>query len=1033
MKLVEKVLKKPTWSIAFWLLVAWVGLISYNFMPIDLFPDTMPPQITAMTMVRGASAEDVNRRVSSLMDRELQGLTGVTKVVSTSRDEISSVNIQFEFGTDISRAMTDVINAVTRVKSAFPTGTSETQFFRITDANRPIATLALSPSEGSSLDLRAIRLLAANDIKEDLLRLNGIGKVDVFGANDLEVLIRMDLQRLRDYKITPQQVLQSIGATNVSIPGGYLENHGRESLVKTISEAITPEELGLMPIKTTQQGIITLNDVAEVSLAEKTPRSIYRGNSKPAIALNLLKPEGGYAIDGFDSLRTGLPKLQKQYPEITFEITTDQEPIISVNVAGMKDSLFSAVWLTMVVVFLLLKIFSASLIVGISIPLSFLFAFGFLYFTPNTLNMVTLAGLIVAVGMVVDASIVVIENIYRHREEGLDCDTSVVKGAEEVLFSILGGMLTTIVVMIPIMFVGGYVQEVLRPLTMTISATLVGSFIAAITIVPLLAQKLLRDTVNADEKPKKENVLYRATDKLLKITTNFYLSLLGIGLRHRVLAVAFTLLVLAVSARNIMPLVGRELLPKMDTGMATIKVDMPVSASIDLVDETLAKVEKVINESEHVISVSTVVGSEMGQVSFGSGGQLMQQGEIQIRLSTRDKRSETIWQIMEKWRQGLEKIPELSSFSVTEFGATPVATSRAPIDIAISGKNPEILYGLAEELTEKLKVIPGLQDLRLTWTNNKPETHFVTDLELASSLSLTPGVIADHIALAMTGKNVGYIKMQGFNDLPVRAETGLDGKRWELPMEELAIPLPQGDLFLKSIGSSKLVLEPTLVTRENLMETINITGNNVVRPLSAVTSDISEVLKEFSLPRGYDILLAGSLADANEAGERLIKSLALGILMLYTVLYLLFECWWRPLLIMAAIPLSLIGAIWGLVIFDKPMCMPAMMGVILLGGTIVNNAIILIGFIDSAVKSGLERRKALEESVKTRLRPILITTLSTVLGMIPLVFEQAVGLERMSPLGVVAASGLLVGTFLTMVIIPVMYDLAQSFLSKLRS
>ncbi len=287
MNIIQNVIKRPAWSIAFWLLVGSLGVISYHVMPTDLFPDTVAPQIVTMTVVPGASAGDVNRRVTTLIDRELRGLTGIKNVVSTSRDEVSSVNAQFEYGVDMAAAMTDVINAVSRVTRRFPPNTQPSQYFRITDANRPILTLALSPAPDSSLDLKAIRLLAENDIKEELLRLPGVGKVDVFGANVPEVLVRMDIEKLRQFKISPESLLRAIGAQNISLPGGYLDIGGRESLVKTLNEARTPQELSELPIRVQQGGVIRLGDVASVTLDVSTPRSIYHGNGRPAIALNI--------------------------------------------------------------------------------------------------------------------------------------------------------------------------------------------------------------------------------------------------------------------------------------------------------------------------------------------------------------------------------------------------------------------------------------------------------------------------------------------------------------------------------------------------------------------------------------------------------------------------------------------------------------------------------------------------------------------------------------------------------------------------
>lgn len=1030
MKFISAILHHRTWSIAFWLLIAALGILSYSSMPVDLFPDTVPPQVVVMTSVKGASSEDVNRKVTTLIDRELQGLAGVKKVVSTSRDEVSSVNTQFEFGTNISAAMTDVINAVNRVRGRFPQGAQEPQYFRVTDATRPIMTVSISPAKNSSYDLKAIRLLAENDLKEEFLRQPGIGKVDVFGANNPEVLVRFDLEQLRIFKLKPAAILQKIGAQNVSIPGGYYEHGGRESLVKTLNEAYNPRQLQEMPVVVRNGAIIRLSDVASVSLTIQKRRSIYHGNGEPAIALNLLKPEGGFAVNGLYHGKKLIEKLRQDFPELKFSITTDQEPIISINVAGMKGALFSAVWMTMLIVFLFLIEIRTSLVIGISIPLSFLTAFAFLYFTPFTINMVTLSGLIIAVGMVVDASIVVVENVFRHLKDGESNLETVAHATEEVVFSIWGGMLTTIIVMIPIMYVGGYPQQVLRPLTMTISATLVGSFLAAMTIVPIL---LLHFFKGHRPEQNGKGIMSRLNTKiegLLTFVGDIYLNLLRLAQKARVLVLLAVFILLLLTVRMVIPMIGRELMPRMDTGQIIIKADLPASMTANEVEETINDVEKIINANQHVISISTVAGSEQGQVSFGAGGQLLQQLEIQVRLTTRDKRNETIWDINRVWREEFSKIPELVSFSVTEFGATPMSTTRAPIDVIISGRDPEILHNLAEKVDAELRQIKGLRDLRFSWSRSKPETHFLPNLEFTNRFNINPVEIGELLGLTFTGRIPTYLKLNGFVDIPVRAELGRKGERWKDPLSQMVLLQDDGELYLHALGKSIPVIKPTLITRENLNQTIDILGINSVLPLSTVATEVQKKVANLPMPEGYKAEVGGSTSDMAETAARLAKALVIGIIMLYVLLFLLFECWWRPFLVMAAIPLSLIGAFWGLLILDKPMCMPAMMGIILLGGTIVNNAIILIDFIDNAQKAGLNRQNALEKSVRIRLRPILITTMSTIVGLLPLTFEQAVGLERMSPLGVVASFGLLAGTIMTMVIIPLAYDLISDLKNR---
>lgn len=1035
MNFVAQILKRRSWSVALWLIVSALGVLSYNNMPTDLFPDTVPPQIVVMTVVRGASAQDVNRQVTTLIDRELKGLTGVVKVDSTSKDEISSVNAQFTYGTDIGEAMTDVINAVNRVEGRLPSSSASPQFFRVTDANRPIMTLSVNPKVDALIDLKATRLLVENDIKEEILRLPGVGRVDVFGANDPEILVRMDLNKLREHRLSPAQVLRAIGTQNVSIPTGYLESEGRESLVKVISEARAPEDLGRLPVAWVDNGIIRVEDVAEVALTIAEPRSLYHGNAKPAIAMNILKPEGGFAVEGIESVRGLLPELEARYSELEFAITTDQEPIISINIEGMKAALFSAIWMTMLIVFLFLGEWRTSVIIGVSIPLAFLSAFAFLYFTSFTVNMVTLSALIISVGMVVDASIVVVENVFRHLRLHGRNEQSVINGTTEVIFSVWGGMLTTVSVMVPIMFVGGYPQQVLRPLTMTITATLIGSFVAAITIVPILLKKLLvvTDVKQESLTCNEPNRFERIIEQTLNSVSSFYLSLLHIGLKARVLTIALSFVLLLISTATIMPLIGRELMPRMDTGQIIIKADMAPSASATEVAKAVATIEKIINANEHVLSISTVAGAEPGQVSFGAGGQLLQQFEIQVRLTTRDQRTETIWDITNQWRQAFAKIPEFTSFSVTEFGATPMATTKAPIDVLLTGRDPAILYDLAEKFEAKMRTVKGLDDIRLNWSYSKPETHFEPDLDFLPQYHLSPADLGDLLAVTLSGRRVSALKMDGFIDLPIRAELGVDGKKWTENILQLPISDAQKEIYLESLGNHKPVLVPTLVTRENLSQSISILGINSGLPLSAVADDVQKIIDVTELPAGYNAQLSGSMADMAEVGVRMAGALIIGLITLYIVLYVLFECWWRPVLVMGAIPLSLIGALWGMVIFDKPMCMPAMMGIILLGGTIVNNAIILIDFIDTRLNEGLVRRQALEEAISTRLRPVLITTFSTVIGLMPLTFERAVGLERMSPLGVVASLGLLAGTIMTMVMIPIAYDLLADIGSRFSS
>ena len=1021
------VIRKPIYSIVFWLLVVILGLMGFTGVPRDLFPDTVSPQVAVVTVLRGASAEDVNRLVTTPLDREIKGITGLKKVTGTSKDEISSINAEFDFDKSLGEAVNDVLTAVSRARRQFPAGVEEPQLFRITEANRPLLTLSVRAKDPSRHDLISVRQVVENDLKEEILRLPGVGRVDVFGAHEAEVAIRFDHHRLREYDLQPEVLLAVIGAANVSVPGGYQETGQGEALVRTLSEAVTPEQLAQMPIRVAKGGILRLGDVASVSLSMKTPRSIYHGDGEPAIAMNVLKPEGGNSLKGILALKEHLPRLQERFPHLVFAVTTDQQPIIDKNFAGMTDSLFSAVWLTMLIVFVMLLEWRTSLIIGVSIPLSFLTTFAYLYFSGYTLNMVTLSGLIIAVGMVVDASIVVVENVFRRIQTGEAGSTAVSSGTSEVLFSIFGGMLTTVVVLIPLMFTGGYVQRTMRPLSITISTTLIGSFLAAVTIVPLL-MKWFFDTTGARgaAAPTRFQKLMRPVELVVNWCLNScseaYLLLLRLALKARFLVLVVCVVAFGFTVKTAMPIVGMELMPRMDTGLLTIRLDLPPRLSYQDCQRVLGQVETVLTREPSVLNISSVMGAEPGQVSFGAGGQLLQQADIQVRLTTRDVRAKTIWNIMEAWRMEMARIPEILSTSVTEYGATPVSTTRAAIDVVLKGRDPRVLSQLGDDVMRKMSGISGLRDLRRQWTLSKPEMVFRPNLAVAAQLGLSPKRLGDFLQVVFSGRIVSKLKLEGFLDLPIRSDLGLNGEVWRKPLERLFLQMPGMDTDLGNLGTFEKTQAVTMLTRENLEQTLDILGINADRPVSAVAEDVTKLLGDYPFPVGYGASLSGTSADMAEAGARRGVALKQGLIFLFLVLLLMFETLWHPLIVLASIPLALIWGMWGLVIFDKPMCLPALSGFILLGGTIVNNAIILLDFIEQARLQGVEKRQALFDSVRIRLRPILITTGSTVLGLLPLTFEQALGLERLSPLGVVASCGLTGGTLMTLVIIPVLYD-----------
>lgn len=1022
MNLSDFSIKSPYAIIAVSLLIAALGAFAFFRTPTDLFPDTVPPQVVVVTVWPGADADDLADKVTQVIEKELNTLSGLKRVISTSRDEVSSISAEFYYSKDLGEAVLDVQNAVSRIGASLPSGILQPRIYRISDATRPLLTLSLTPKPASMKDLLQIRLLADNQIEDELLNTSGVADVDVFGSHKPEIKVSVSRERLTANDLKLSDILAALTRHNVSEPAGTVYSPSREYLLKVSGEFSTLDDIRQIPIRYNEGGVLRLRNVAEVKLSEAEQRSIYHGNGKPAIAMNVLRPEKGATVEAIKNIKDKLSILRAKYPDIEFAITDDQQPIIDLNVSGMRSSLIQAILLTIAVIFLFLADIRAALVVSVSIPMAFLASLVVLWFSPYTLNMVTLSGMIISVGMVVDASIVVLENIYRHYRQDKDKDPqrAASVGSREVTLAVTAGMLTTVIVLVPVMFAGGYTQQTMRPLNLIISATLVASLLAALTIVPLMVSRLL---VRGERKRNFIERAFSVTDRGVNWLGEFYLGILRGALRQRWIVVLLAFVLFVFTMKQVKPLIGGELMPLMDTGIVNLDFETPSDFTPKQVESVLSSIETMVYKTSGVLTISSVIGSEPGEISFGGGGATAQSGRVKVTLVDRTQREDDIWKIQDHWREELRLISGVQDFTVAEYGATPLSTTRAPLDLIISGPDPSVLDELAGDVLLSLDGTPGLVDVRRSWRIDKRDCRIQVDPDLSELYHVSPPMVANELRTAVKGVSATSMRLSGYLDIPIRVQ--YQGKDIEFPsqLQDVYLETPMGQVPLRSLAQIHPHLTQPFVTREDLMPTIDITAVNRGYTIGQVTGMVKKKLAGLKTPAGYTVQIAGSAVDMEVGQQEMGRALIIGFVLLFILLVAMFKSFLHPFTIMAAIPLAVAGGFWGLLIFDKPMCKPAMMGMIFLGGTIVNNSILMLDFIISARASGLTRDDAVMQAVRLRLRPILMTTVSTIIGLTPLIFEMAVGLERMSPLGIVAASGLLVGTFLTMIVIPVVYTL----------
>jgi len=1024
MNIVDSYLKKPHLLTSLVLLAAVIGFVGYRRMPVNLFPDSERPQIAVVTVYPGASSTDVEADVSRTIEKELNTIEQVRRVTSVSKDEVSAVMVEFEYSKGLDSAATDVANGLQKIKAQLPQAIRPPMIFKVSSATPAVMTLALRPKEGSPLDLSMVRQIADNQIKERLLQLPEVANVEVFGAHQPVVRVELDRDKLERFNLTTVAVRERLMAFNANQPVGLLITSDAQFLLKRMGEFADLADVGAITVAHRPDGDVHLADVARIHRGVLEPQSAYHGDGKSAIAVNVQRSTTGNALRTIADMSAVLPELEASYPGLEISIPDTQGTLIELSVGNMLDALRDAVIMTVLVIFLFLADLRGMTLAAISIPFTYLLTFAVMWLIGYEFNMVTLTAVIIAVGMLLDDAIVVLENIERHYHEvGTDVHEAVVGGTQEVMLAIFSGTYATIMVLLPIIFIGGFVQTVLRPLSISLTIALIASYVVSVTVIPLLAPYLLKRG-DGGGRNRFERLVYRFNELVVDPIRNFYVRLTEIALGHRGLFLLVALVLLVVSARQ-MPLVGRDLMPPMDTGIIKINFETDANTSLEQTEKVMSKMETMIFSRPEVTSVSSVIGSEPAVISFGAG-RLAQQGNITVHLTDRFQRDASIWEVEDALRAEFQAIPGLKSVDVFDFGATPLSTIRASVDVMISGPDLATLDTIGREVENRLREhLRGATSISRSWTMDSVEVSFTADPEKLALYQISPSAVVGQLAGAVRGMPSSVFRVPNQDGLALWIQLPREQREHAGELATYPIMTPTGQVPLAQLGSIKSQPVASVITRQGLERTLDIQAYRARRPVSHLQEDVVAALEGLELPAGYHISHEGEIKQMNESFGRLGKALVLGLILLYFSLVPAFKSWIHPLTIMSAIPLALIGAAWSMLIAGKHGCMPSMMGMILLAGIVVKNSILLIDFIAEAKKRGETTRNALIGSVRIRTRPILMTAVGTSVGMIPIAMEWAIGLERLSPLAIVAIGGLMVSTFLTMVYVPILYSLFE--------
>jgi len=987
------------------------GIIGLVKMPKNLFPDANRPEVVIFTQVPGAPANVVATTVSKPIEEEMATLSHIYEIKSTNVANFSIVHVVFDYTKNLQSAEVDVSNALNRVKDKLPQN-SIPAIYLVGDFTAPVDVFSLSP-KNSSITLPEIRKIASSYIKPALLRNKEIGNVEVFGGYESSIMIKIDPLKMQKFGITFDTLLKVIQTTNKDLPIGFIKTKNDFITLSFYGDKSDIKKLKNMFIKPN----VRLKDVADVSWSYKTNNSTYIGNDTPSIAISVQRAPGGSVLATSDAGREIMKKIQKEYPNIKVTVSDTQRTLVETSNDNMLEALRDAIFYTLLVLMIFLGNFRALISAGLSIPMVFFGVLAFLYITGQGLNIVIYTAIILALGMLTDDAVVVLENIERHLESGEELNTAIYNGTKEVLMPIFAGTISTIVIVFPLMFVGGYPEKIFKPLIETLIVSLLISWFLSVTFIPVLSSYLYK---NGFKKTKFEIFFEKAYQATIGKLVIPYLSIIKwtngkFWFLRRMVLMAGAMIILMMSLKNVMPLIGRDVMPPMDTGIMKAKIEFSSNLNANESEKRLKPFFQWLNKQPWLEKSSIAIGTEKGVLSIGGGGS---GNSVMMTIIAVDRfhRKKTIWQLEDEVRNQLAKIEGIKYLNVFDFGATALSTISAPLAVQFRSDDYQHLPQLAHKAEKIIEHIKGLTTTQISWDKDFQEIELIIDKNKALSYGLTPAGIIYQIALkdqpvsissSLSSMNVQFVRIKFSNNFSENFRT----------LKYLPIATKKGIIPLSEIAQIKTHFTYNKIDRFDLQYAIEAQAYRVKRAISKITEDADKLLHKNGITNYYQ---QGDMKELNDAFSRLIKAVAIGVVILIMTLMVVYRSLRLALIMIVVLPLSMIGGSWALLIANKPSCMPSMVGLLLLFGIIIKNAVLLIDFYKEFEKDGKTPFESALTAIQVRFRPVMMTAFGTIAGMIPIALEQAIGLERLSPIADVAVGGLLIGTLLTLVYVPML-------------
>lgn len=1021
MKIYETAVKNPVGTSLIFIGIVLIGIMFYRQLPVDLLPEMDVNMVSVMTSYPGAGAEDVETNITRPLEDALNSTENIKEITSTSKDNISVIMLEFNWGSDMINIMNDVRDKIDLISSSLPDGASDPMLLKFSTDMIPVIVLSATANESSN----ALYKILDDQIATPLNRVPGVGTVSVSGAPQREVQVNVFPEKLEAYNIPLEQIAQKIAAENVNVPAGNLNVGSQTYMLRLQGEISESRELNDIVIGTSQGQSVYLKDVAVVRDTVQSDVMESYTNGQRSASIMIQKQTGANTVAIANAVRDLLPELQRNLPpDIQLATVIDTSDNVKVSINSLLETIVLALIIVGLVVLLFLGRWRATVIIMVAIPISLIGSFIYLYIIGNTINIISLSALSICIGMVVDDAIVVLENITSHIERGSRPRQAAIYGTEEVSLSVIASTLTIVAAFLPMTLVGGLAGVMFKQLGWMVTIIITLSMIIALTLTPMMSAKMLRST--KESKVSKFDKWYnRHILPLLDKLDLAYGKLVNGVVRKRGLTLGVIIGIFIIGTVVSAVTLKTEFMPSSDNNTISMTVELPTGTRMELARATGQQINRLIEEKYPEVEINSFTVGQADEDNIiasiqENGTQIM---SFNIRTKEARFRKRSINDISDELRNDLAAIPAISHFVVTPGGSTGSMGGGSTMDVEIYGHDFAETDNLAAEVKSRLDNIKGLRDVTISRQDYRMEYQIEFDREKLSLNGLSMGTAANAVRNRINGMTTTSFREEG-EEYDIRVRYDEQSRQSIEDIENILIYNPMGvGVRVRDLG--KVVENSSLpeIDRKDRQRIVTVSGSIHNRALSDVAEDVDSAISTLDIPMGIQVEIGGSLEDQQESFSDLTMLLVIVILLVYIVMASQFESLTYPFIIIFSIPFAFIGSLLFLAITGEPLGIMGLIGLVMLVGMVVKNGIVLVDYINLNRERGMSIITAVVHGGKSRLRPVLMTTLTTILGMVPLAIGTGQGSEMWQSLGIAIIGGMTFSTIVTLVLIPVLYSI----------